>query len=394
MHLYYWLHPQNYTQRKRLAAYGIHLLFTFVAVIPLYINSNFLTSIVTEKLTSTTYTVAAVITIAAIAASSRALRQLGNYATALTLTLLELAALLTLAFAGPVWLLLLAFIAHWILTAAIRYHLDVFLESYSDDESTGETRGTLSALRHVAFIIGPLIAGLVLGEKAFDAMYLTAAGFILPAILLLIYSFRDFEDPDYTYISLWQSLKTAWKDVNVRWTLSCMFILKLFFAWMVVYTPIYLHQYIGLPFDEIGVIFSIMLLPYVLMGRGLGEIADQWLGEKELLITGFVITAGFTASLALVDTKDIIVWGLLLFGTRVGATMVQVMSAGYFFKHIDADAINELSLARMVKPVAYVIAPALATAMLAITPFSYIFIWIAGITLLGALAALPLVDTK
>jgi MFS family permease len=394
MHLYYWLHPQNHTQRKRLAAYGIHLLFTFVAVIPLYINSNFLTSIVTEQITSSTYTVAAIITIGAIAASSRALRQLGNYATVLSLSFLELAALLTLAFAGSVSILLLAFILHWVLTAAIRYHLDVFLESYSDDDTTGETRGTLSALRHIAFIIGPLIAGLVLGEKAFDAMYLTAAVFVLPAILLLMYSFRDFEDPDYTYISLWQSLKTAWQDVNVRWTLLCMFILKLFFAWMVVYTPIYLHQHIGLPFDEIGVIFSIMLLPYVLMGRGLGEIADQWLGEKELLITGFIITAGFTASLALVETQEIIIWGLLLFGTRVGATMVQVMSAGYFFKHINAGAINELSLARMVKPIAYVLAPALATGMLAIGSFTNIFLWIAGITLLGALAAVPINDTR
>jgi hypothetical protein len=225
-------------------------------------------------------------------------------------------------------------------------------------------------------------------------MYLTAAIFVLPAILLLVYSFRDFEDPDYTYTSLWQSLQTAWEDVNVRWTLLCMFVLRLFFAWMVVYTPIYLHQHIGLPFDEIGVIFSIMLLPYVLMGRGLGEVADQWLGEKEILISGFVVTAVFTAALSFIETQDIIVWGLLLFGTRVGATMVQVMSAGYFFKHIDADAINELSLARMIKPVAYVIAPALATAMLAVTPFSYLFIWIAGFSLLGALAALPLVDTK
>jgi MFS family permease len=394
MQLGNWIHPTNKTQQQKLAAYGLHIIFTFVAVIPLYINSNFLTSIVTEQITGSTYTIAAIITIGAIAASSRALRQLGNYATVLSLTILELAALLTLAFAGSVWLLLFAFIIHWILTAAIRYHLDVFLESYSDDATTGETRGTLSALRHVAFIIGPLIAGLVLGEKAFDAMYLTAAVFVLPAILLLMYSFRDFEDPDYAYNSLWASLRTAWKDVNVRWTLLCMLTLRLFFAWMVVYTPIYLHQHIGLPFDEIGVIFSIMLLPYVLMGRGLGEIADQWLGEKELLITGFIITAGFTASLALVETQEIIIWGLLLFGTRVGATMVQVMSAGYFFKHINAGAINELSLARMVKPIAYVLAPALATGMLAIGSFTNIFLWIAGITLLGALAAVPIADTR
>ena len=389
-----WLHPQTDTQKKRLAAYGLQLVYTFVAVIPLYINSNFLTSLVTEKITSFTYTIAAVLTIAAIAASSRIMRQWGNYETTLSLFVLDFVALLILASSGVTSVLLLAFIAHWILASGIRYHLDVFLEAYSNDDATGEIRGTLSALRHIAFIIGPLIAGLVLGENSYDKMYLTAAAFLIPAIYTLIHYFRSFPDPDYSYHTLWSSLKTAWQDVNVRWILSCMFVLRLFFAWMVVYTPIYLHQYVGLPFDKIGVIFSIMLLPYVLFGRWLGEIADHWLGEKELLIIGFIITAAFTASLTLIETKEIIVWGLLLFGTRIGATMVQVMSSGYFFKHVDAKDANEVSLARMIKPAAYIIAPALATAMLAISPFSYIFLWIAGFVLTGAALALPLADTK
>lgn len=389
-----WLSPNDTHHQKRIAAYGVHLFFAFVVTIPLYINSNFLTSIVSEQITSTTYAIAAVLTIAAIAAASRTIRMAGNYATTLVLILIDGMALLTLAFSGSISILLFAFIVHWILAGVIRYHLDIFLEAYSNKETTSQTRGTLSALRHIAFILGPLIAGLVLGENAFNAMYLTAAVFVLPALLILVYNFRNFPDPEYTYTTLWQSIKTAWRDANVRWTLGCMFILKLFFAWMVVYTPIYLHQYIGLPFDQIGVILSIMLLPFVLFGRGLGEIADQWLGEKELLIAGFIITAGFTASLALVETQRIIVWGLLLFGTRVGATMVQVMSAGYFFKHINADAINELSLARMVKPAAYVAAPVLATGMLAVGSFSAIFLWIAGFVLLGTLTALPIDDTR
>jgi predicted MFS family arabinose efflux permease len=322
------------------------------------------------------------------------MRAIGNYLTTAGLLFLDFCALLTLAFAGPTTVLLFAFICHWIFASGIRYHLDVFLEAYSGDDITGEVRGTVSALRHIAFILGPLIAGLVLAENAFGNMYLTAAAFILPASYILITQFQNFPDPDYSYHSLWSSLQTAWQDVNVRWILGCMFILRLFFAWMVVYTPIYLRKYIGLPFSEIGVILSIMLVPFVLFGRGLGEIADRWLGEKELLIAGFIITAVFTASLSFIDTQDIVVWGLLLFGTRVGATMVQVMSSGYFFKHVDAKDANEVSLARMIKPAAYIIAPALATAMLAVSSFSYIFIWIAGFVLLGALAALPIVDTK
>ncbi|PSO45983.1 MAG: hypothetical protein BRC25_00180 [Parcubacteria group bacterium SW_6_46_9] len=74
--------------------------------------------------------------------------------------------------------------------------------------------------------------------------------------------------------------------------------------------------------------------------------------------------------------------------------MVQVTSSGYFFKHITAGQTNELSLARSMNPVAYILAPILATGMLAVGPFSMIFVWIAGITLLGAVAAMQIADTK
>jgi MFS family permease len=380
--------------KMRYITYLLNVLFTFQVVIPLYINSNFLTTLVSEGFTSLTYALAAALTIATIAATSRVLKHFSNYQATTTLLSIDAVALLVLASGVGTAVLLFAFIVHWILTAVVRYHLDIFLESFSKTDETDQIRGTLSALRHIPFILGPLIAGWVLGDDAYSIMYLVAAGFSVPTLYVLITYYRDFTDPAYHYQNLWHSIKTAWADVNVRWALVCMFLLRLFFAWMVVYTPIYLHQYVGLPFDQIGIILSIMLLPYVLFGRWLGEIADRWLGEKELLIVGFVITAGFTASLAFVGTTEVIVWGLLLFGTRVGATMVQVMSAGYFFKHITAGQTNELSLARSVKPVAYIIAPILATGMLAIGPFSTIFLWIAGITLLGATAAMQIADTK
>lgn len=378
----------------RVATYLTYFFFTLHAVIPLYINSNFLTSITTERINSLTFTVAAVITIAAIAASSRAIRSFGNYRTVLTLMLIDIVALVILSAGSAIVLLLFAFITHWIMTAGIRFHLDIFLEENSEQAKTDQIRGTLSALNHVAYLFGPLIAGFLLGENTFWLMYLASAVLAVPAVVLLVREFRDFNDPAYHYHNIRDSLKTAWADYNVRWVLICMFVLRLFFAWMVVYTPLYLKQYVGLPFDQIGIIFSIMLLPYVLFGRWLGEIADQWLGEKELLIAGFVIAAGFTASLAFVNSTAVIVWGLLLFGTRVGATMVQVMSDGFFFKHIGTADANELSLRRMIKPAAYIIAPALATVMVAVGPFSSIFLWVAGVMIFGAFAATPIADTR
>lgn len=397
MNLKFWNNPPETESPAafRTAVYMMYAFFTFHYVLPLYINSNFLTSLVSETTTSFVYAIAALLAIFTMSATARALPKFGNYHTVLALMLAEIVAVLILAIeTAPIWILLAAFMAHWILTSVIKFNLDVFLEKFSDDKKTGEIRGTLIMLNHVAFIAGPLVAGFILGENAFWQMYLASAVLVLPALFILVRRFSHFTDPAYTNTTLWQSLRTAWRDSNVRLILSSMFVMRLFFTWMVVYTPIYLHQYIGLPFSSIGIIFSIMLLPFVLFGRPLGELADRYLGEKELLIAGFVITAGFTASLSLVTTSAIIVWGALLFGTRTGATMIQVMTEGYFFKHVESYDTDAISVLRMIRPASYIVGPLLASLMLALAPFEYIFLAIAVALLSGIFIAWPIVDTR
>ena len=64
---------------------------------------------------------------------------------------------------------------------------------------------------------------------------------------------------------------------------------------MVIYTPIYLHEHIGLPWSDIGIIFTIMLLPFVLFEFPAGKLADGKWGEKEPPIIGIILIAVSTA---------------------------------------------------------------------------------------------------
>lgn len=374
--------------------YIMYFFFTLHYVFPLYINSNFLNTILSETSTSIAFSAAAVLAIMTMSAVTRALPKFGNYATTLALVIAELIAVSILAIqSAPIWLLITAFMAHWMLTAVIRFNLDIFLEKFSDDSKTGEIRGTLITLTYIAFILGPLIAGFAVGEDTFWQIYLISAVVILPLLTILLKKFSNFPDADYARTTLWKSLKRVWRDVNVRFTLGTMLVLNMFYAMMVVYTPIYLYQFIGLSFSAIGIIFSIMLIPFVLLGRPLGEIADHYLGEKELLIGGFIIAAFFTALLGFVESTEIWVWAALLFGTRIGATMIEVMSDGYFFKHVESYDTDELSVLRMIRPLAYIVAPVLASAVLLFAPFEFIFVGVAGLLLVGGLLALPIVDT-
>ena len=175
-----------------------------------------------------------------------------------------------------------------------------------------------------------------------------------------------------------------------------MFILQIFYAWMTIYTPIYLHGNLGLDWGAIGIIFGIMLLPFIFVQFPAGELADSQFGEKEMLSIGFIITALATITMFFVTGKSILVWGLILFGTRVGAALVEVMCDVYFFKKVDNQNANLISFYRMGRPLAYIIGSLIATLMLSIPYFGLknLFLVLGFMMFLGLRYSLALKDTK
>jgi len=138
---------------------------------------------------------------------------------------------------------------------------------------------------------------------------------------------------------------------------SAQFFLRFYFSWMVVYMPIFLNQVIGFSWVEIGVILFMMIIPYILIEYPAGIIADKYLGEKELLILGYIITGCSTIAIFFLDSKSLFVWGALLFVTRIGCAFIESMTESYFFKQIGGDDTSILSIFRMLRPLAYTVGP-------------------------------------
>jgi MFS family permease len=165
---------------------------------------------------------------------------------------------------------------------------------------------------------------------------------------------------------------------------------------MVIYIPIYLHNYIGLPYNVIvGMIIPIALIPFPLFEIFLGRIADKYWGEKEILITGFII-AGFGVMLIPFITSTLWwVWAITLFITRIGASFIELMSESYFYKHVDSRDVSLMSAFRMLRPLSYIFGTIVATAALAILPEFRDLFFVLGIFLLaGVHFSSGLVDTK
>lgn len=175
--------------------------------------------------------------------------------------------------------------------------------------------------------------------------------------------------------------------------LASNFLLQFFYAWMVIYTPIYLHTYIGFDWQAIGIIFTIMLFPFAILEAPLGQLADERFGEKEMLTAGFIITAITTALLAFIPNADFWLWAAGLLATRIGASAIEIMNETYFFKKNGENHPDILSLFRMTRPMAYIIAPLIATFLLQFLSYQYLFIVLGGIMLLGLRYSLTLRDT-
>jgi MFS family permease len=167
-----------------------------------------------------------------------------------------------------------------------------------------------------------------------------------------------------------------------------------FYGFMVIYTPLYLEKYIGFAWSEIGIIFTIMLLPFVIFELPVGELADDKYGEKEFMTIGFAIMGLFTLVISFITVKSFWLWAIILFITRIGASLVEVSTESYFFKKVNKKRTDVVSLFRISRPLALVIAPVIATVAFGFIPFKYIFIIVGSIMIVGTHYSLALRDTK
>jgi predicted MFS family arabinose efflux permease len=126
----------------------------------------------------------------------------------------------------------------------------------------------------------------------------------------------------------------------------------------------------------------------------IGIVADRWLGEKEMMLIGFIIIALATSWFVLLSGAHLGAWMLAMFMTRVGASFVEVTSESYFFKHIDGSSPNIISFFRVTRPLSYVIGALLGSLALLYVPFEMLFLILALLMIPGILFALALKDTR
>lgn len=339
--------------------YFIAFLVGLFNALPAYVNSSFLSSLGSAFSVNAYYTLSSIASIIGFIIVFPLVRKYGNYNLAKSLLYLLVITLVGMAYFKSIYLVGPLFVIMTMLMNLLVFSTDVFLEVKTTRESTGRIRGTYLTIINFAWIVSPSLASSLILNGDFWRVYVASAIILFPIIYIISRNFKAFKDPVYPKVSMPHALKSFIKQKDLTLLSIANIILNVFYIWMMIYTPIYLIKDIGFQWTEVGFIFTFMLIPFVLVELPFGKIADNGLGEKEIMIAGAFVMAISTSLLYTLTDSNIVLWALILFMTRIGAAMMEIMIETYFFKKIHHRDTNLLSIFRMTRPLAYLIGPLL-----------------------------------
>lgn len=369
-------------------------LFSIPIALTSYINSSFLEGYINAYYVSILYVLSSVLTIIGMLQMEKILLRLGNRRATLWFSIILFFSLLLLAIGTNQLIIIPAFVLYWISASFIIATLDIFVEDFSKNSAIGRFRGFYLSIINVAWVLAQMLSGSIIAKSSFQGIYLISAMFMLLVVLIFVFFFHNFIDPKYKRVSIAKTIRLFIRNRNISKIYFIDLIIKFFYAWMVIYTPIYLNEYLGFSWGQIGFIFTIMLVPFVVLSFPLGKLSDK-IGEKKIMITGFLIMSLSTLAIPLITQSKVWLWVLILLCTRIGAAAAEAMAESYFFKVISEEDADEISFFRNISPVAYIIAPLLAIPVLFFIPsFKYLFFVLGAILLSAFFLSLRLKDVK
>ncbi len=271
--------------------------------------------------------------------------------------------------------------------------LDMILEHCSLDHLSGRIRGIHLTVMNSGILLGPFLSTRVLDMSGFAGIFRVMIVLYALILVMAMIKLRDVRCEAPRFLNVRELLAKIKKRKNVLRAYYISFALEFFYALMLIYTPIYLRD-LGISWSHIGIIFTIMLVPFILLQYPAGLLADKRLGEKELLIFAIFMMGGATATLYFISSTSIVVWAVALFATRIGASLIEILRDSYFYKRIESLDIDLIDFFRTAQAAAYIAASIISFLFLAVFSLKAIFILTAIVAFSALYPAIRLVDNK
>ncbi|MHB1163379.1 MAG: MFS transporter [Minisyncoccota bacterium] len=279
----------------------------------------------------------------------------------------------------------------------IFYELDLLLEATVNNEgTTGRVRTLFLTGWNVGAFVAPLLIGTLLANiDNYTYVFFAAAGALVP--LIVLFSARRLPEGEILKPAhVRDSFLYIVRDRDLAAVTAGHLVLYLFYVWTPLYVPVYLHTILGIPWSTLGWMFAVMLIPYIVIEYPAGWIADRALGDKELMMAGFLVAGSALAAVSFITASSapLIILAILV-ATRVGAALIEAMTEGHFFRRVSEKDIVSVSIFRGVWPLANATAPLIGSVILLFGGYHLFFLLTGGFVLVaGAISTLLIKDFR
>lgn len=385
-------HPHTLVGALYIASifYSLHYALT------IYLQAAYLEKFIQKELFGAVYIVSSLLSIYVSFKASSLLGKYKNYKVTLFASLVQIVALMLMAFTEKAVFALCLFLITQVFTALLYISLNVSLEEVSKKGDTGSIRGVFLTIVNLGIIAAALFSGIFYEWFDFSGVFIASALSLLPLVYITYRYTHTIQDPHFAPVSLLGSLKKLHSNKNLKDIAFVQFILGCFYSVMVVYGAIYIHETGNIPMtDVLKVIMPIALLPFIIFPYELGVLADTKLGEKEMLLIGFVIALGSVLALPFITSSSLYVWAFVFFMTRVGASFIETMSSIYFYKKVHKEDVGVITLFNSLGTFAMIFMSLISTVLIGFLGFgiSSLFYTLALILLAGIYYSSSLKDT-
>ncbi len=359
------------------------ILLSFHYFLVTYINSSFLKTFFSEDVVSILYAAGSLITIILFLLINPLLRKLGNTKLMLLIGAFELLSLIGMAFLKVPFLIAILFMVQQASFPLLLLNLDIFLEHWSDRKEIGSLRGLYLMVLNTCAPLSALASGYLVSGNNFTVPYALSGAFMLSLLLLVGIFFKHYKDTAYESVKVKVLAHDLSLNKNLRSIFMSNLLLQFVYSWLIIYIPLYLTIHLGMSWEKASGVIAISLISFIIFQIPLGKIADAWNAEKPILLIGFLLLIFGFGAMPFAILPSFIIWAIILFVTRTGASLVEVASESYFFKQITDRNSQVMEWWRINMPLASIFGAVVGTIAHLYIPFRYTFFIMSAILLLG-----------
>jgi len=323
----------------------------------------------------------------------RVVRIFGKKKVFLISLLIKILLCLSLAFFSPsiwtVWLLIL----YITFTVISWLDMDILLETCSVDRKTGKIRGLYLTIENAGYLAAPFFSGFLVNRYGFQAAFFVSFFILLSVFTIASVKVKSVDGCPVKSSAFFPFLGKVFARKNIMKTYYVSFLLEFFYALMIIYTPLYLLD-LGFDWFQIGKIFTVMLVPFVMLQYPAGYLADTKFEEKDMMAIALFLLSAATASIFFVNSQSVLVWAAVLFGTRIGASLIEILRDSYFYKRIDQRDVDITDFFRTVRPIAYLAGAAIAAPIVFVFGIKPVFILVGCIVFTGVPVSCSLASSR